>query len=273
MPQCPTLDDRDDYPTGWTLDSSAVLFCSNRNGNFDVFRQSLDRHSPDPIVATSKDEQGPAAISPDGAWYIYARLSDNRRRKLEPVTWMRVPTAGGDSQPILNGPVFGEITCARAPSDLCILSNVDRSEILFYALDPVKGTGRELARTDAGGDLWTRWSVSPDGKKIAIVRTDRIRVITLNADSTSRNSTVDLFTPGRKDLSGLAWSADSRGFYVSAGSTHIMTLLLVSLDGTVRKMWESAGQAARLVNASPDGGRLAFTKWNAAQNVWILENF
>jgi Tol biopolymer transport system component len=268
-----TLDDRDDYPTGWTHDSAAVLFCSDRNGNFDIFKQTLDRHSPEPIVATSKDERGPAAITPDGAWYIYFRIPDNPTGKLEPNTWMRVPTGGGASHPVLEKPVFGEISCARAPSDLCVLSDVDRSEIRFYALHPVKGRGRELARVDSGPDLWTRWSISPDGKRIGIARNDRIQVITLDAHSVSGNSTVDLFTPGWKDLSGLAWSADSRGFYISVGSTHAMTLLSVSLGGAVRKMWESTGQAARLVTASPDGRRLAFTKWNAAQNVWLIANF
>ncbi len=34
-----TLDERTSYPHAWTSDSRAVIFESNRNGNFDLFKQ------------------------------------------------------------------------------------------------------------------------------------------------------------------------------------------------------------------------------------------
>lgn len=37
-----TLDDRIDWPGGWTLDSKSVLFYSDREGNLDLFRQQVD---------------------------------------------------------------------------------------------------------------------------------------------------------------------------------------------------------------------------------------
>jgi DNA-binding winged helix-turn-helix (wHTH) protein/dipeptidyl aminopeptidase/acylaminoacyl peptidase len=41
-----TLDDRDDEPSGWTPDSKSVLFYSNRNGTYDIFRQSIEGRRP-----------------------------------------------------------------------------------------------------------------------------------------------------------------------------------------------------------------------------------
>jgi len=36
------LDDRDDRPTGWMPAGDTLLFESNRNGTWDVFRQRLE---------------------------------------------------------------------------------------------------------------------------------------------------------------------------------------------------------------------------------------
>src|SRR5262249_27058634 len=38
-----TLDEHDDWPFGWTSDSKAVIFSSNRNGSIGIFKQSLDQ--------------------------------------------------------------------------------------------------------------------------------------------------------------------------------------------------------------------------------------
>ena len=47
-----TLDERTNYAHAWTADSRAVIFESDRNGNFDLFKQYLDRRTPETIVAT-----------------------------------------------------------------------------------------------------------------------------------------------------------------------------------------------------------------------------
>ena len=52
-PQRLTLDDRIDWPGGWSLDGKTVFFYSDRNGSFDIFKQGVnernadtDRHRP-----------------------------------------------------------------------------------------------------------------------------------------------------------------------------------------------------------------------------------
>ena len=65
-----TLDDRDDEPSAWTLDGKAVLFDSNRNGSYDIFRQALDQRTAEAVV-TSREDKFAARVSPDGAWVMY----------------------------------------------------------------------------------------------------------------------------------------------------------------------------------------------------------
>src|SRR6185437_927401 len=66
-----TLDERSNFPHAWTADSRAVIFESNRNGNFDLFKQYIDRRTPDAIVATPSTEIL-AQLSPDGRFVLYA---------------------------------------------------------------------------------------------------------------------------------------------------------------------------------------------------------
>ena len=64
-----TLDDSNDLATNWTPDSKAILFNSDRNGTFDIFRQSLDSTVAEPIPAQALDhEWGPMAVTSDGVW-------------------------------------------------------------------------------------------------------------------------------------------------------------------------------------------------------------
>src|SRR5439155_5380368 len=65
-----TLDERDDEPAAWTPDSKAVIFSSNRSGNYDIFKQTLDKDTAEPVVATPQVESVPR-LSCDGSWIVY----------------------------------------------------------------------------------------------------------------------------------------------------------------------------------------------------------
>ena len=45
-----TLDERSDWPGGWSLDSKTVFLYSDRNGNFDIFKQGLNNPNAEPVV-------------------------------------------------------------------------------------------------------------------------------------------------------------------------------------------------------------------------------
>jgi hypothetical protein len=70
-PRCLTLDESNDRPGAWMPDSTTIIFSSDRNGSFDIFRQAIDKSSAEPLV-TGPDDKSPKAVTPDGAWIVYA---------------------------------------------------------------------------------------------------------------------------------------------------------------------------------------------------------
>jgi Tol biopolymer transport system component len=91
-----TLDENNDYPGRWTPDSKAVLFTSDRNGTWDIFKQALDQTEAQPIVTSADYKQGPM-LSPDGSWILYLSTATAQRGPGPTglVRIMRVPTLGG----------------------------------------------------------------------------------------------------------------------------------------------------------------------------------
>src|SRR6266705_205249 len=98
MPRRLTPDDRNDFPTAWTPDSRAVLFFSDRNGKWDIFKQALDKRTADSIVEGTQNYVLPR-VSADGASIFYhASLKSELFSWSEPANLMRVPISGGPPQ-------------------------------------------------------------------------------------------------------------------------------------------------------------------------------
>src|SRR5207248_3116883 len=106
------------YPHAWTADSRAVIFESNRNGNFDLFKQRVDQRMPEAIVATPVTEMLPQ-LAPDGRTVLYAIRPDETR------PWeyrlMRVPVEGGRPEEVPIGGRLAEFRCALETGKRCVL--------------------------------------------------------------------------------------------------------------------------------------------------------
>jgi len=140
-----TLEERDDLPGAWTPDSKAVLFWSNRNGTFDLFRQAIDQDFAEPVVTGPGDKRFPV-VSPDGSWILYIATGVGSG-----VTRiMHVPTLGGPAEMVLEDRGIDRAACARHPSSQCVFSatTLDQKEAVFSAFDPTRRRGRELVRVD-----------------------------------------------------------------------------------------------------------------------------
>src|SRR5271156_6201476 len=87
-----TLNDLDEEPSDWTPDCKSVLFYSNRNGTYDIFRQSLDETTAQTLVENKRVKTRPR-MSPDGNWVLYYDPPGNAR--IERLRISRVPLAGG----------------------------------------------------------------------------------------------------------------------------------------------------------------------------------
>ena len=269
-----TLDERTNYPHAWTADSRAVVFESNRNGNYDLFKQDIDRRTPETIVATPFDEVLPQ-LAPDGLTVLYAtRRHENQRPYFynsRPFQLMRVSSSAGIPQEVELGEPLDEFVCALGPGTRCVLrSTRPGKDRTYYELDAVKGKGRELAQIRWSYEILGDWAISPDGTQIAIPNHDgsdaQIRVVTFGArpdDSQER----EVILPGVSNLRGLIWTADGRGWFVSVDTTVGSQMLYARLDGQFKALGDIQGW----VVPSPDGHKVAFLNAILATNAWMID--
>ena len=259
-PRLLTLSEGENQPLDWTADSRAVIFNSNRNGHWGIFRQSLDADAAEPIVSGPEDALG-ARVSPDGAWILYAT----------PELLMRVAITGGPSQLVLAAPLRW-FRCAKAPATLCVFceQTPDRKQLIFTALDPLKGRGRELARFDADPTAGYDWDLSPDASFIDIRKNREPRLSML---SLTGQEPRELIVKGWSTLINLDWAADGKGLFTSSPVERGSVLLYVDLQGNAHPLWEQRGSLATWAIPSRDGRHLALSGWTTNTNFWMLENF
>jgi eukaryotic-like serine/threonine-protein kinase len=256
-----SFSDADDFPHAWTHDSLGVIFESNRTGTYQLYRQELTQTDPEPLTAVPGDHFLPQ-LSPDGKWILYRWDEPGKGRVL-----MRVGANGGDSKPVPIRGKLDEFRCAVQSGGCCVLRTTANGQFIFHELDPVRGEGRELARTAWSPTLTGDWDLSPDGSEIAIPNHDpheaRIRVIALRGHT---ESTITLNGP--KYLSAIAWSPDGQGWYVSARAGSEMSLLYANLHGQTWELLKSARPS--FVVPSPDGRHVVFPQDIASSNVWLV---
>jgi len=261
-----------EVPTGWTPDSKAVLFRSNRNGPWQIFKQALDTDAAD-LVATGIWELAVGTpVTPDGHWFLYMYYPPNKGPSTIGKLW-RVPVAGGPPELILSAAHLGGIKCSRT---LCVLMErtSDRKQAVFTALDPVKGRGRELGRLEVSPDILfgADWGISPDGNKIALLGEDQMIIHLLSL----RGEPEQLIKPtGWSSFDGLVWDAKGKGFFSSGFTQRSAVLLYIDLQGNARVLWEQRGRAGDMLRGipSPDGRRLAIAAYAANSNAWVMQDF
>ncbi len=191
-----------DFVEGWTSDSKAVLFTSNRNGTFDIFKQGLEDSAAEAIVVGPEDEMWPRS-SPDGSWVLYWAL----------------PRGGGPPELVLNArvtPLNNWFRCPSRPGASCVFSELNSKSkaARLLCIDPVKGRGGELARIDLGSTPGYGWDLSPDGSRIAVIQPDgRIRVLALSSGAVG-----EVRIKGWAGSLFVAWSADGKSLFTIAQS-------------------------------------------------------
>ncbi|HXJ96823.1 MAG TPA: protein kinase [Terriglobia bacterium] len=275
-----TLSNGINHAYGWTPDSKSVLFDSNRNGTWDIFRQALDQRTAEELVASPGGSIRPA-MAPDGQSVLYLTNS-------LPVQIMRLSLAGGPPQSLgeIQSPTgSGEIRCARTVN-FCVVSVWDPKQTILYALDPAAGKGREFLRIGPALNPLGEpsWDLSPDGSSLALiegntrlggfqiqvrpVRGGPERHVSIRGESIIRRWNV--WGP-YSDEPALRWTADGKGWYVTASFRWGSILLKVDLSGKADRLLQ--GSNWRDAVPSPDGRHVAMLGQLLTSNVWMLENF
>jgi eukaryotic-like serine/threonine-protein kinase len=254
----------------WTGDSKSVVFRSNRNGHFGVFKQSLGDDTAESLVAGANDAED-GRVSPDGAWVVY--FNSEGKESSAPMQVLRVPVRGGPPQPVMTARAHSEFRCARAPSGLCVISELgeDGKEFVITAFDPLRGRGPVLARVDTEAAARKfRWDLSADGAKIAYAKSPETSIEIL---SFSDQMTRVISLKGWKNLASLDWSADGNGFFVSNGVPDGIVLLHVDLLGNAQVLWTNQEGGEIQSRPSPDGRHLAIRDSKLEGNIWTMEGF
>lgn len=260
-----TPDANDNGAGAWTPDSKAVLFVSNRNGAWTLFKQRIDETTPEALA------EGPSLslprVSADGSQALYLSVSRPGDASF-PASLMSKPLAGGPPRVVLEEKGILNYECARAPSTVCIFSNLAGNDLVFRAFDLEHGAGREILRIPNG---YTNWVISPDGSKLAVfLDRHRIRFIALDT-SVAHEVTVKDWA-----LSNGDWSADSKSVFMkSLMPDGTPVILSVDLTGKAEVVLQGgANSEFEAMIQSPDGQYgLLLETIPADNNAWLVDDF
>jgi hypothetical protein len=265
-----TLDESISYPQDWTNDGKKVVFTSNRDGQFGIYKQALDQDTPE-LISMGGLRDTP--VSPDGKW-VFAIPWPKPGDPKDPDQLIRIPIAGGPPELVTKAlaATFDEIFCARPPSNLCVLGErtEDRKHLVFTSIDPLKGRGLELARLDLdpGSDNW-HFHVSPDGTRLAVSTNlaGLMHILSL------RGQPEQVLRAKFNNVGEFFWAADGKGLYVPDHVKSRSVLWYLGLNGNMHVLWKNPGEGYIFGHPSPDGRRLAIEVSNTSNNFWMMEKF
>jgi Tol biopolymer transport system component/DNA-binding winged helix-turn-helix (wHTH) protein len=267
------LDERRNYPYTWTPDGKSVIFTSDRDGVFHLFKQAVDQPAPDLLVG---GEQSVilARLNADSSYVLYLLNpdpSDVQRR----VRMMRLPLAGGTPQIVLQDAGINNFQCARAPATVCVLSEFTGNSLEFFTFNAVTGEKKPLTRIEGPEWYLQNWTLSPDGSTLAMAKKKHvpgpaaIRIFAM-AGGSERTLTLKNWS----GISSIDWAANGRSIWVSASSpTGMQTLLNVDLHGQARAVLQEPEKQLGWAIPSADGRHLAIWEASGSSNAWLLEGF
>jgi Tol biopolymer transport system component len=280
------VDDRVEWPGGWSSDGKWLLFQSDRTGNMSIFRQRVDSTNAEPLVTNQEDNRAPL-WSPDGQWVLYFAWPRSAAQ-IKTGRLMRMPAGGGSSELILEAKGFpgsaqtsdqvvvatttGQpaFRCPAHPGASCVLSEAGTNEVVFHSFAPVPSAQKsEIFRVPVKAPNSVAWDLSPDGSRIAYSERD-LRSASIHILELGPGTTREIPVPGWDQLLTLGWAADGKSLFVTNWAPDGSSLLHVTLDGKYRVLYKAAKEV-ELPKASPNGRSLAFGEVVSASNVWLIE--
>jgi dipeptidyl aminopeptidase/acylaminoacyl peptidase len=286
-PQRVTLDERTDWPGGWSLDSKTLFLYSDRNGNFDIYKQGVNERNAEPI-ATGSDEKWAPQISPDGKWLLYMQwpkaAADGTVANSGKI--MRSPVAGGPAEAVMDikghpDILFGDPTYSvagfpsfrcrlHAPSG-CMLAEKGDKQIIFTAFDPLQGRKAELTRVSVDPDF-SNWDLSPGGTRIAIsvfdYKATEIQIAALAGGTPQKLSAMPW-----TELAAVAWAADGKSLFLARMSSRGTSVVHMPVTGGPKLLFKQPSWDIFSLLPSPDGRYLAFGPVITTANAWTIASF
>ncbi len=265
-----TLDERNNVPWAFTPDSKAVIFSSDRTGEWALYRQALGANVPE-LIRTGRESVDVTRLSPDGTFLIYPTRSGR---------YMRSPLTGAPATLLFEDESSFNFNCPQRSGLPCLISDVDadRKQQTFFSFNPVSGSRRQLFKVFPSSSGLANPMISPDGSEIAMARYDKHGHIEIRSLDGQIKKRFDV--KGWPDFLNMDWAADGKALFIShpglmrspSGSIGV-TLLRVDLEGNAQPIWDTTTARASWGIASPDGKYLAIWQPALAGNIWRLDNF
>jgi Tol biopolymer transport system component len=162
--------------------------------------------------------------------------------------------------------------CPTESPGSCVISRSNQGRLVFYALDPVQGQGRQIASTKFEQMNVEDWAVSPDGLRIAVANANQQgKQITILDFGNGAERNISL--PPEWRVYSLAWAKRGNAFFAAVAAPHYQ-IVRIGLDGKTSLLLDHA-RDTWLSNIVPsiDGLHLAFNQQTFEANVWLLESF
>ncbi len=143
----------------WTRDGRQVVFSSNREGNYNLFRKPVDGSgSAERLTATSGKWQNATSVSPDGRHLAYIQQQADTHLDI----WVLPLQGDGEPQRIVGTP-FSGVGGVFSPNGGWLAYVSDESGRDEVYVRPFPGPGRRWPISTGGGQepLW-----SPDGREL-----------------------------------------------------------------------------------------------------------
>jgi Tol biopolymer transport system component len=272
------------WPTGWSRESAAIFFNSDREGRPNIFRQPIGG-SEVRALAVGPDVRSDGRLSPDGKWLLYMEwpvekgvvgFGNGRMVRAavnggpgDPVFPISGYSKRGRTDPLISLSAEGHpaFRCPIAPGSPCVLSEEIQGEVVFTAFNPMQG--RKGALRSIPASSFSFWDLSPDGRWIALGKNEetngRIRLVSLAGEAPREIQAGDC-----THLMSVAWASDGKALFATAFASKGAPLLRVALDGKTQILYRGLKYVENPV-ASPDGQFIAFGEMTEDGNVWVLD--
>jgi Tol biopolymer transport system component len=290
-PQRLTLDDRIDWPGGWSLDGKTVFLYSDRNGNFDIYKQGVNDRNAE-TVATGPEEKWAPQISPDGKWVLYMQWPKSAEgAAVTSGKLMRSPLTGGPAEAVMDikghpGILSGgdptntvqgypSFRCPAHGAANCILAEQGDNQIVFTSFDPVQGRKAEAAKVSSDPDS-SSWDLSPDGSRVVVSVFDYkaadIQIVPLTA-GTAGGTAQKLSAMPWTELAAIAWAADGKSLFLASYSSRGTAIVRMPVTGGPKLLFKQPSLDIFFLVPSPDGRYLAFGPIITNANAWTIASF
>lgn len=257
-----TLNEHNDWPSAWTTDGK-VLFYSDRNGHFDIFRQRPDAPQAEQVLSSSEDKLKPE-LSSDGKWLLYWQSGSQQGHTKR---LMKMNVEGGAVSSLLEAQPVTEFHCARS-KPFCVLAEADpdRKQAVFSRFAIESGEKTQTASGPWSGSGNLVWSLTADASTIALVdsqeRSTIIRMLTL-PESKLREYNL-------REISVTGIAAAGNAWLLTSSSLHGNELLYLRNNGDIQWLWNSSSPLSAPVTSN-DGQMVALGLLSQESNAWLLE--